>query len=56
MPELFDKSSIKLIYHEFIHPVYRQLNGKFIPYLSAIDLLLNCGEDSHRIVWGKNFD
>lgn len=54
-PELFEKSNIKLIYHEFIHPVYHQLNGEFIPYLSVIDLLLNCGEDSHRIVWEDSF-
>lgn len=53
-PELFDNNNIKLTYHEFVHPVYRQLNGEFIPYLSAIDLLLNCGEDSHRIVWGNS--
>jgi len=53
-PELFEKNKITLTYHEFPHPVYPQLNGEFIPYLSVIDLLLNCGEDSHRIVWGND--
>lgn len=41
--EPFDKAKIKVVWHEFRHPVYPQLFGKFIPYLSSIDLLFNCG-------------
>jgi hypothetical protein len=30
--------------------VYPQQHGPFVPYLSAIDLLLNCGDDSALIL------
>jgi hypothetical protein len=26
------------------HPVYPQLHGEFVPYLSAVDTVLNCGD------------
>ncbi len=44
--EKFKTSGIKLEYTNFIHPVYPQLWGDFIPGLSAIDLLFNCGQES----------
>ena len=44
----FDDAGIKVIWHEFIHPVYPQLYGEFIPYLSSIDLLFNCGIKQSR--------
>jgi len=37
------KSGIKLFYHNYEHPVYRQLYGDFIPCLSVVDLLFNYG-------------
>ena len=42
-PTLYDEAGIKVIFQEFVHPVYPQLYGEFIPYLSSIDLLFNCG-------------
>ncbi|WP_048095757.1 WbqC family protein [Geoglobus ahangari] len=42
-PIKFKKSGIKLYWFEFNHPVYPQLYGEFIPYLSVIDLLFNVG-------------
>lgn len=44
--ESFYKSGIKIIYNDFTHPTYPQLGNYFIPNLSAIDLLFNCGEKS----------
>lgn len=44
----FDDAGIKVVWHEFKHPVYPQLLGKFIPNLSSIDLLFNCGIDQSR--------
>lgn len=42
--EKFKKNGIKLIYQDFKHPVYRQFNTtNFIPGLSIIDALMNCG-------------
>lgn len=43
--DLFPQNDIKLYVHNFIHPEYPQLNGEFIPCLSAIDLLFNCGPE-----------
>jgi hypothetical protein len=47
---LFVKNNIELVYHNYHHPVYKQQYGEFVPYLSAIDLLLNEGESSLSIV------
>ena len=48
-PGLFKDNGIELIFQEYHHPVYAQLHGDFIPYLSAIDLLLNEGKRSLEI-------
>ena len=39
----FEAAGIQVIWQEFRHPVYPQLHGEFLPFLSSIDLLLNCG-------------
>jgi hypothetical protein len=50
-PVPFDKAGIEVIWQDFKHPVYPQLHGEFIPYLSSIDLLFNCGrENSSKIL------
>tara|TARA_B100000989_G_scaffold280583_1_gene244120 strand:+ start:5699 stop:6394 length:696 start_codon:yes stop_codon:yes gene_type:complete len=46
----FKKENIDLVFNEFSHPLYNQLNGKFIENLSIIDLLLNCGPESKIIM------
>jgi len=48
--EQFNSSGIKLVYQDFRHPQYPQCHGPFIPYLSTVDLLFNCGRDSLRIL------
>tara|TARA_B100000029_G_scaffold296048_1_gene289339 strand:- start:7051 stop:7758 length:708 start_codon:yes stop_codon:yes gene_type:complete len=40
----FENYSIELELREFVHPVYNQLNPKFTPNISVIDLLFNEGE------------
>jgi len=47
-PKPFEAAGIKVIWQNFNHPVYPQLHGEFIPYLSAIDLLFNCGIEKSR--------
>ncbi len=47
---LFHRSGIKVEWHEYHHPVYFQQYGEFIPFLSALDLLLNVGEESRKII------
>ena len=46
--ELFKINGIKLRYYEFSHPIYPQLWGDFVPNLSIIDLLFNCGPSFSR--------
>lgn len=49
--ELYDEAGVEVIWQDFQHPVYKQQFGDFIPYLSSIDLLFNCGiEESRRIL------
>jgi len=46
----FKKEGIRLTDVKFPSPVYPQLWGSFIPNLSALDLLLNCGSKAHDIM------
>lgn len=47
----FKKANIEVVWQDFKHPVYKQINGNFIPYLSSIDILFNCGiEESRKIL------
>ena len=41
--ELFEQKNIDIAFQEFKNPNYPQLHGEFIPNLSIIDYLLNCG-------------
>ncbi len=52
----FEEKSIKVIFQEFNHPVYPQMFEKvgFIPHLSIIDLLFNCGDKSLEIIKSGN--
>ncbi|MEK7526492.1 MAG: WbqC family protein [Patescibacteria group bacterium] len=42
----FEKERIELLWHQFSHPTYPQFQGGFIPGLSVVDLLFNCGPAS----------
>jgi hypothetical protein len=44
----FDKAGIEVSWQVFKHPVYSQLHGDFIPGLSCIDILFNCGVEQSR--------
>jgi hypothetical protein len=47
---LFAANGIAVEWQNFDHPVYPQLHGDFVPYLSALDLLLNCGDESRVVL------
>lgn len=47
-PAPFEKAGIIVRWQAFTHPVYPQQYGEFIPYLSSIDLLFNCGIEKSR--------
>lgn len=46
----FKETNTKLIYQNFIHPAYAQVFSPFIPFMSVIDLLFNCGPQSLQIL------
>ena len=46
----FKRFGIKLRYDEFNCQTYQQMWGEFIPNLSIIDLLFNCGPEAKRIL------
>lgn len=48
--ELLKKNNIKILFQNYNHPVYNQLHGQFIPYMSIIDLLFNEGDKSLKIL------
>lgn len=50
----FEAGGINIFFQEYKHPIYPQLYGEFVPNLSVIDLLFNCGEDSFGIIMKGN--
>lgn len=49
----FAENGVKIVFQDFTHPVYPQINTQdFIPGISVLDMLFNCGvEESRRIFW-----
>lgn len=47
-PEKFAQAGIEVVWQEFTHPVYPQQFGAFVPYLSSLDVLFNCGIAASR--------
>ncbi len=47
---LFYKEGISITFQHFEHPVYKQLWGDFIPYMSVIDLLFSEGDKGLDII------
>ncbi|MFA5305901.1 MAG: WbqC family protein [Candidatus Babeliales bacterium] len=53
--EAFERAGIKLYFQNYNHPVYPQLWGEFVPYMSIIDLLFNVdAEKSKQIIMSGN--
>lgn len=48
--ESFKRKKIDITFQNYQHPSYPQLYGEFLPYLSIIDLLFNCGNRSLEII------
>ena len=49
----FADAGIELSYQQYDHPRYPQLHGEFEPFLSIVDLLMNCGDDSLAVLSGR---
>jgi hypothetical protein len=39
----FAGSGIAILYQNFVHPIYRQRQDKFVSHMSIVDLLMNYG-------------
>lgn len=48
--EAFVAANVTPIFQEYRHPEYRQLHGKFEPRMCILDLLMNCGPESLRVL------
>lgn len=48
--KVFAQNNVKLKYQNFAHPQYPQLYGEFIPGLSIVDALFNCGEEAKKLI------
>jgi hypothetical protein len=49
-PARWEREDLGLVLWDFYHPTYPQAQGRFIPGLSALDLLLNCGAEGFDTV------
>lgn len=50
----FERAGVKAHFQDYIHPVYKQLHGDFVPYMTIVDLLFNCGDESLDILLSGN--
>lgn len=50
--DVFARQGVGVEFQDYVHPVYQQLYGQFVPYLSIIDLLFNHGDESLSILTG----
>ena len=54
-PEKFAAAGIELVFQDFQHPEYRQVRAPtFVPGLSIVDALLNCGTAGTRALVGRH--
>ncbi len=47
---LFAEHGIRVEWQDFQHPEYTQLHGSFLPLMSALDLVLNVGEECSAVL------
>lgn len=48
--EMFSKEGVNIEFQHYEHPVYPQIFKPFIPYMSVVDLLFNCGPQSMAVI------
>lgn len=48
--KLWEDNGIKLVFHDYQYPTYKQRFEDFTPWLSILDLLMNHGKDSIGII------
>ncbi|MDQ6994542.1 MAG: WbqC family protein [Mariprofundaceae bacterium] len=48
--DVFESSGLDLYFQAVEAPIYPQLHGEFIPYLTALDVLMNTGPEAKHII------
>jgi len=51
--DLFELEGIDVKWHNYQHPTYEQQHGDFISHLSIVDLLMNLGPESRKVLSNK---
>jgi len=46
----FEAAGVEVVFQDYRHPEYPQQFGPFEPFMSAADLLFNCGPDSLQVI------
>ena len=54
--DLFDRSNIIVEYMRYQMRTYPQLHGKFTPYVTALDLVANCGRDGVQVICSESIN
>lgn len=47
---LFKQHGITVVFQDYLQTPYRQLWGDFVPYMSVLDVMMNCGKSSLEII------
>ena len=50
----FASAGVEIYFQKYVHPMYKQINGAFVPYMSVVDLLFNVGPDSRNVIMSGN--
>ena len=54
-PILFKKNDIQLVVQQYTCPRYQQVHTQeFVPNISALDFLFNCGNEKGRKIFWEN--
>jgi hypothetical protein len=48
--ELFEREGVSVEYLDYQKTPYPQLHGDFTPFVSALDLIANCGRDGAKMI------
>lgn len=54
--ELFEKKGISVRYMRYERAPYPQVNGDFTPYVTALDLVANCGAEGAKMIHSGTID
>lgn len=52
----FTEAGIEVVYQAFQHPIYPQRHQPFLPCMSIVDLLFNCGPHSLDVLQGRGVE